>query len=153
MLQCRRSLPVAVAAMLVLAGCGTTAPTPVATATTAAPRVAGLFAITTRTEGNIVIDGRGYALYRSVDDSSSPPRSACTGPCADQWPPASWAPDLRLEGINRELVGTYRRPDGRLQLTLGGWPLYEYAGDRTPGETNGRGRDGRWWLARPDGSL
>ncbi|WFE54960.1 hypothetical protein [Micromonospora sp. WMMD1155] len=152
MFPARTPLAVVVATTLVLAGCATPAPPPVAMAPSATPRVTGLFAITSRTEGDIVIDGRGYALYRSSDDDSSPPRSACTGPCADQWPPVSWAPDLRLEGINRQLIGTYRRPDGRIQLTLGGWPLYEYAGDRTPGETNGRGRDGRWWLVRPDGS-
>lgn len=160
-------LPVATAAGLVLGGCVSSAPDPSVTPTPAPSRVrvSGLFAVTSRTDGEIVIDGRGYVLYRSADDRPSPTRSACTGSCAGLWPPVPWASGLQLEGINRELVGTYRRPDGQLQLTLGGWPLYEYSGDRTPGEPPPPGRfamspgsaartarnDSR--LARPDGSL
>lgn len=147
-------LPVATAAALMSAGCtgdaapaGTPAPAP------SRVQVSGLFAVATRTEGSVVIDGRGYVLYRSALDRPSPTRSACTGTCTDRWLPVPAAAGLQLSGINRELVGTYRRADGRTQLTLGGWPLYEYAGDRTPGDVNGRGVGGTWWPVRPDGSL
>jgi predicted lipoprotein with Yx(FWY)xxD motif len=147
-------LSVAAATTLLLSGCvASSDPSATPTPAPSRVRVSGLFAVTTRTEGEVVIDGRGYVVYRSDNDSPAPARSACTGPCADLWPPVPWTADLRLEGINRELVGAYRRPDGQLQLTLGGWPLYEYTGDRTPGETNGRGVDGKWWLARPNRAL
>src|SRR5882724_4579058 len=118
-------LPFAMAAALMLAGCtGEAAP-----AVTPAPsqvRVSGLFAVATRTEGSVVIDGQGYVLYRSALDRPSPTRSACTGACTDRWLPVLATAAPQLSGINRGLVGTYRRSDGRVQLTLGGWPLYEY---------------------------
>lgn len=147
-------LLVATAAALLLAGCtGEAAPAVPPAPAPSQVRVSGLFAVATRTEGSVVIDGRGYVLYRSALDRPSPPRFACTGTCTDRWLPVPAAAGLQLSGINRELVGTSRRADGRIQLTLGGWPLYEYAGDRTPGDINGRGVDGSWWLVRPDGSL
>ena len=37
--------------------------------------------------GTVVIDGLGWTLYRFDADSATPSRSACTGSCADQWPP------------------------------------------------------------------
>ncbi|WP_345626221.1 COG4315 family predicted lipoprotein [Rugosimonospora acidiphila] len=154
MLVNRALIPVAVVAALFLSGCvESTVPVETPTPAPSYVRVSGLFAVATKIEGDVVIDGRGYVLYRSALDRSSPTRSVCTGSCTDLWLPVPSAPNLRLEGINRELVGTYRRPDGRTQLTLGGWPLYEYAGDRTPGDTGGRGIAGSWWLVRPDGSL
>ena len=39
--------------------------------------------------GTVVIDGLGWTLYRFDADSATPPRSACTGSCAEQWPPVA----------------------------------------------------------------
>jgi predicted lipoprotein with Yx(FWY)xxD motif len=115
-------------------------------------RVSGLFAIDSRTLGAIVVDGRGYVLYRYDRDSLDPSRSTCLGACAQRWPPVPAATDLRVVGIDRALVGTLTRPDGTAQLTLAGWPLYEYSGDRMPGDVNGQGVDGGWSVITPDGA-
>ena len=38
-------------------------------------------------------------------------------------------------------------------LKIGDWPLYYFAGDTAPGETNGQGVGGVWWVVAPDGTL
>ncbi len=113
---------------------------------------AALYGISSDTLGWIVIDARGYVLYRSERDSARPPRSACTGACTVQGLPVPAAAPIRVEGIDRQLVGTILRPDGTRQLTLAGWPLYGYAGDRVPGDTNGHTKDGHWFAVTPIGT-
>jgi hypothetical protein len=39
------------------------------------------------------------------------------------------------------------RDDGAKQLTYNGQPLYRYAGDKSPGQTNGDGIGGVWFVA------
>jgi len=43
-------------------------------------------------------------------------------------------------------IGTITRDDGGIQATLGGVPLYYFAGDIAAGETNGQGLNDVWWL-------
>lgn len=139
-------------AFTMITGCDSTAaPAPVATGTASPVRVAGLFALRSRTLGPIVVDGQGYVLYRSDRDSPAPSHSTCVDACTRRWLPAPATPGMRVVGIDRQLVGTLTRPDGTLQLTLAGWPLYGFAGDRMPGDTNGQGADETWSLITPDG--
>ena len=37
-------------------------------------------------------------------------------------------------------------------MTLNGWPLYYFSGDAAPGDTNGQGVQGIWWVLAPDGT-
>jgi predicted lipoprotein with Yx(FWY)xxD motif len=48
-------------------------------------------------------------------------------------------------------IGTITGVDGATQLTLNGWPLYYFAGDSAPGDTNGQGVNGVWWVLTPAG--
>jgi len=57
-----------------------------------------------------------------------------------------------LTGVNRALLGTIKRADGTVQLTLHGWPLYRCAGDSAPGDVNGEGVGGVWFAVRPTGA-
>ena len=59
---------------------------------------------------------------------------------------------ISLTGVNRALLGTIKRADGTVQLTLHGWPLYRYAGDSAPGNVNGEGIGGVWFAVRPTGA-
>ncbi|WP_326824741.1 hypothetical protein [Streptosporangium sp. NBC_01756] len=114
----------------------------------------GLFAVNSQgLDGPIVIDVQGYVLYRNDADGVNPSRPACVGECVKMWRPmpAGDIGRLRIVGIDRGKVGKIVRPDGIEQLTLAGWPLYGYAGDRMPGDVNGHGRDG-WSVISPAGA-
>jgi len=113
---------------------------------------AALRATTNSTLGPIVVDGPGRTLYRFDKDSASPPASNCEGACAKLWPPVLVGTQISLTGVNRALLGTIKRADGTVQLTLHGWPLYRYAGDSAPGDVNGEGVGGVWFAARPTGA-
>jgi predicted lipoprotein with Yx(FWY)xxD motif len=103
--------------------------------------------------GTVVVDGQGYTLYRFDEDTSKPPASNCSGECAQRWPPVLATPGspLTVEGVPQDVVGTINRPDGSVQLTLGGWPVYRYSGDTEPGATGGQGVGGSWSAVTPDG--
>ncbi|WP_433331871.1 SCO0930 family lipoprotein [Spirillospora sp. CA-294931] len=102
--------------------------------------------------GKVVTDGEGRTLYRFDKDTARPPASTCMGACATAWPPV-WAnnEDPQVKGVDQNLVGKVKRPDGKWQVTLGGWPMYRYAKDQSPGDVKGQGVQGTWYASAPDG--
>ncbi|WP_242902676.1 hypothetical protein [Actinomadura terrae] len=102
--------------------------------------------------GKVVTDGRGMTLYRFDNDTARPPASTCEDACAKAWPPV-WAGkgDTEVKGVRQALVGKVKRPDGKWQVTLGGWPLYRFAKDESPGDVKGQGVGGTWYAAAPTG--
>ncbi|MFJ8111293.1 SCO0930 family lipoprotein [Streptomyces sp. NPDC096132] len=101
--------------------------------------------------GPVVTDGAGFTLYRFDKDTASPPVSNCAGDCATTWPPVPADGVAAPQGIDASLLGSVTRADGGRQLTLAGWPLYRYAQDTGPRQTNGQGVGGTWFAAAPDG--
>jgi len=80
-----------------------------------------------------------------VHGGDGPNQSACTGACAEIWPPA-----LLPEGAELgENYALFRRDDGTMQIAYKGRPLYLYSGDTRVGDTNGDGIDGIWSISRP----
>ena len=55
------------------------------------------------------------------------------------------------EGVDATLLGTITRDDGSTQVTYNGWPLYYFQDDVAPGDTNGQGMEGVWFLVSPEG--
>jgi hypothetical protein len=51
-------------------------------------------------------------------------------------------------GIEGEL-GIIERADGLRQVTYNGMPLYFFAQDAAPGDTNGQGRGENWFVVAP----
>jgi predicted lipoprotein with Yx(FWY)xxD motif len=105
--------------------------------------------------GQVLFDGRGFALYAFTRDRRG--RSVCTGACAKEWPPllAHGRPQTAA-GLEKSLVATTRRADGSLQVTYAGRPLYYYRGDRKPGQIgcqNVRLFGGLWLVVQPSGGL
>ncbi|HEX3789612.1 MAG TPA: hypothetical protein VHW44_17235 [Pseudonocardiaceae bacterium] len=128
------------------------APTSAATGQTGAIAGSQLTATTSGTLGSIVVDGKGMTLYRFDKDTPSPVASNCYGTCATEWPPVLVSGgQVSLSGVDSSEVGTVTRTDGSKQLTIGHWPVYEYAGDSKPGDTNGEGVGGTWYVVTPQG--
>lgn len=152
-------LAVAAAAVLGLSACGGStggppAVRPVVDPAAATPQVGTILtANSTAQLGTVVVDGQGYTLYRFDKDTTKPPVSNCAGECAQKWPPVLATPGspLTVEGVAQDAVGTINRPDGSVQLTLGGWPVYRFSGDERPGATGGQGVGGTWSAVTPDG--
>ena len=103
--------------------------------------------------GKIVTDSTGRTLYAFTKDEAGAP--TCTGGCATAWPAApAPKPPVAGDGIDGSKLIAVARPDGGPeQLKLGKWPLYYFAGDGGPGETNGQGSGGVWFVVKGDGSL
>lgn len=115
------------------------------------PAAAQPIRVATTAIGRIVTSGNGQTLYTYKDDS--PASSACIAAwCVQDWPPllVNQAPSA-VEGIGAPM-SVIRRPDGTLQLTLAGHPLYRFSGDQHPGDTRGLGIGHDWYPISPGGS-
>jgi predicted lipoprotein with Yx(FWY)xxD motif len=99
--------------------------------------------------GEIVTDSDGRTLYVFMADTSSD--STCYEGCEDTWPALTVDGQPSAEGIDASLLGTSERTDGKTQVTLNGHPLYYYAPDSSPGDTNGQGVGGVWFVVSPAG--
>jgi predicted lipoprotein with Yx(FWY)xxD motif len=102
--------------------------------------------------GKILVDGTGLTLYAFTADSAD--KSACAGDCATTWPPltSDAAPTLGT-GLDAEDFKTIARDDGSTQVTFYGLPLYHFSGDTGPGDTNGQGLGGKWYVVDAEGKL
>lgn len=133
-------------------GGATSAPT-----TTESPTgdAAGAAALATGTDddlGEFLVDDDGMTLYLFTDDTSG--ESTCYDQCATVWPPLlTDTEDVTASGaVDAALIGTVERTDGTMQVTYNDQPLYYYEDDGEPGETDGQGLAGIWWVVAPDGS-
>lgn len=102
--------------------------------------------------GTILVDAKGNTLYVFMQDTSDV--STCTGDCAASWPALIAKGEVKAGGggdVDESLLGTSVRDDGSTQVTYNGHPLYRFAGDQAPGDTNGQGVGGIWWVVSPAG--
>lgn len=156
--NCRRAgrgglfVATGLAVPLILAACGSSPSAHSAPpATTSAPAAASSgSADTVKTAsvgnlGTVLVDSSGATLYTLKPESDG--QIHCTGSCATTWPPltiSSGSPSAG-SGVHGTLA-TMTRPEGTTQVTFDGKPLYRYAGDRAPGQANGQGIGGVWYV-------
>ena len=154
--------------VLVLSSCGTTttsspppssnAPTPTPTTSAATPTSstssAGNVVVKTATitvggkQTTVLTNVQGMTLYYFTPDTAT--TTACTGGCASNWPPllasgSQVAASTQLSGA----LATLNDANGD-QVTYNGHPLYTYKADSAPGQANGQGVGGKWFVATPD---
>ena len=102
--------------------------------------------------GQMLFDSKRQAIYIFERDEEN--RSNCYGDCAEAWPPVFTEGKPRGgKGVDRSLLGTTKRRDGKLQVTYAGKPLYYYAHEG-PGEVKCHNVDlngGFWWVLDADG--
>jgi predicted lipoprotein with Yx(FWY)xxD motif len=95
-----------------------------------------------------LVDGNGKSLYIFLKDT--PGKSNCTGACLTLWKPVLVTGRLIPgSGVAQANLGVISLPDGTHQATYLGAPLYIYYKDIHPGDTNGQGLDGVWFLVTP----
>ena len=141
-----------------VAGCGgnnnVNASAPAASAKVTAPSGGtATVGVHTGSLGTYLVDSQGRTLYLFEKDTGT--MSTCSGACATAWPPSTTSGHPKAgSGVNAALIGNTTRSDGSTQLTYDGHPLYRYAGDQSPGDTNGEGLTqfgGGWDVVSPTG--
>jgi predicted lipoprotein with Yx(FWY)xxD motif len=153
------SLP-ALAASLLLAACGgsssssttsSAAGTQPAAQTSSSPSSAALVKTASNSLGTILVDSQGMTLYHLSGEQNGKficTSSACVGVWHPLIAPSSGAPSGEVSSL-----GTVKRPDGTMQITYKGTPLYTFTEDQQSGETKGQGiKDVGTWSVIATGS-
>lgn len=138
------SLP-ALAASLLLAACGSSSSSPTtkpAASTQAATQTSSssssaVVKTASSSLGTILVDSQGMTLYHLSGEVNG--KFICTSTaCLGVWHPLT-APSSGTPSGEVGSLGTVKRPEGTVQVTYKGMPLYTFAQDEQPGETNGQG--------------
>jgi predicted lipoprotein with Yx(FWY)xxD motif len=101
--------------------------------------------------GAILVSSSGRTLYHLSSEKGT---IKCTGMCAAEWPPlliGAGAKPIAQPGVTAKLLGTIKRPDGKVQVTYRGLALYTYAGDKKAGDVKGQGVNDIWHAIAPSG--
>jgi predicted lipoprotein with Yx(FWY)xxD motif len=122
--------------------------TPTTAPTSATPIVKTASVTVNGQSETILTNAQGMTLYYFTADTAT--KAVCTGTCAGIWPP------LLFTGTGSPtsatlLPGTLRvvtDANGK-QVEYNGHPLYTYSKDTAPGQTNGEGFKGKWFVATP----
>jgi predicted lipoprotein with Yx(FWY)xxD motif len=97
----------------------------------------------------VLVDQNNRTLYGFTSDSAG--SSTCTGACATTWPPLA-GPATAGNGVDKNNLATLTRSDGTVQVVYFGHPLYYFAGDTKPGDANGEGIGGTWFMLDAQGN-
>jgi predicted lipoprotein with Yx(FWY)xxD motif len=146
---------------LTAAACGSNSASPAATSGSTTSTTSGssttsisgagtatVKAATVGTLGKILVDAKGFTLYRYTPDK--PPTLACTGGCASAWPPLTIPTGSTPSGISG--LSTIARGNA-LQVMFKNEPLYTFSGDTKPGQANGQGSGGVWFVVKANVTL
>jgi LPXTG-motif cell wall-anchored protein len=98
--------------------------------------------------GKFLTDDKGMTLYMYTRDTAN--TSNCYDQCATRWPALVQAAGQPVApaGLTGALA-TAARKDGTQQVTYNGMPLYYFAQDTKPGDTNGQNVGTVWFVVAP----
>jgi predicted lipoprotein with Yx(FWY)xxD motif len=108
---------------------------------------AAKISVATTEKGKILAGPTGHALY--IYDPDTAKQSACVEQCAAAWPPVTGTPAAG-QGVEEAELGTIARPDGTMQVTYDGHPLYYFGKDEDDEDVYGDGVAGVWHVAKAD---
>jgi predicted lipoprotein with Yx(FWY)xxD motif len=104
--------------------------------------------------GKVLVTSSGLTLYHYTDEKRG--KIVCKGGCARFWPPllvkAGTKPTAG-QGVLASKLGTVKRPEGSIQVTYNGLPLYRYAPDRKAGDVKGQGVEREWYVISSSGKI
>jgi len=116
--------------------------------TTASPSAYSIYTMSKTGLGTYLVDAKGMTLYFTMRDSAE--KSVVTGSTLQTWP-VFYTPVISgPASLNMSDFGSITRSDGTMQTTFRGYPLYYYANDKAPGDTNGQGIGGVWFIVNPN---
>jgi predicted lipoprotein with Yx(FWY)xxD motif len=121
-------VPLAIAALLAIAGC----------AYAGGPPTVGQTG-----KGAALVDAKGMTLYTFDKDPGG--KSVCNGKCAENWPPLTADAGATMPAG----YSVVTRDDGTKQWAYRGKPLYAWAKDKQPGDATGDGINKVWHIAKP----
>ncbi len=97
--------------------------------------------------GTYLVDSKGMTLYFTMKDSVG--KSVVAGDTLKIWP-VFFTPNISVPtSLTTSDFGSITRSDGAMQTTFRGFPLYFFANDKAPGDTNGEGIGGVWFAVTP----
>jgi predicted lipoprotein with Yx(FWY)xxD motif len=152
MRQTTKLLLPALGASLLLAACGSSNSSSSSGAPAASPASGGTSAPAVKAASNatlgatVLVDAQGLTLYHLSAERNG--KWICTSAaCVQLWHPLAAAAGASPKGSVGSL-GTVKRPDGKLQVTYKGMPLYTFAQDQKAGDAKGQGiKDVGTWSA------
>ncbi|MEX2534161.1 MAG: hypothetical protein WD273_01055 [Trueperaceae bacterium] len=113
--------------------------------------------------GPYLTDAEGRTLYLFINEEGEAGdermtegvrmnAAPCAGGCLNAWPPLTGEVEAG-EGVDEELLYT-ADVGGTMMAVYNGWPLYYFANDTEPGQTNGQARGSAptiWYIVSPEG--
>jgi predicted lipoprotein with Yx(FWY)xxD motif len=100
------------------------------------------------TAGPALAGEGGLTLYIHTEEGTG--EIVCVDDCLANWP--ALEPPVDASAADASLLGEVTRPDGLVQVTYNGFPLYYFAGDSAEGDATGEGLNGVWFIADPAGN-
>jgi len=149
----RLSVRGALLATLLLAAvaCGGTASSPPAASPSPPPLVKTATATVAGASKTILVGPNGLTLYYFTPDKGG--KITCTGPCLANWPallaPAGSTTVPHTGDITGNFTVLANTEANGQQVLYNSWPLYYFIKDKQPGDTNGQGVGGKWFVATP----
>src|SRR5262249_13024980 len=97
----------------------------------------------------VLTNAKGQTLYYFTPDTAT--TLACTDTCVTTWPPLCFN-DSETPTASADVLGTLSVVQGAngSQVACEGHPLDAFSGYSAPGQTNGQGKGGKWFVATPD---
>lgn len=132
---------------------GTAAPTAMAPSTGSTQAAEATVNVSSSAQyGSILVDQNGLSLYAFTKDTAD--KSNCSAGCMKLWPVlATQGSPKAGQGVDQSLLGVTTATDGTKMVTYNHMPLYYFAGDKNPGDTNGQNVSNIWFLVSPDGKM
>jgi predicted lipoprotein with Yx(FWY)xxD motif len=148
-------LALSLAASLTLVACGSssssssqTSTRPASTPASSSGEAAGVVrsASNATLGATVLVDSNGMTLYSLSGEQNG--KWICTSTaCTGIWHPVT-APSNSTPSGSVGSLGTVKRPDGTMQVTYKGMPLYTFTSDQKPGDAKGQGiKDVGTWSA------
>lgn len=92
--------------------------------------------------GQVLVDAQGRTLYTSDQEQAAGKILCASSACQAIWTPLTVGMGQQPSGPSgvSGKLGTEKRPDGSLQVTFRGGPLYTFTFDHSAGQVNGNGQ-------------